>query len=340
MNLKHLNDNDLLIQTKQLIQSERNTLVKILHHLREVERRKLFSDLGCKSLFEYAVKELKYSEGQAGRRIQAMRLLRELPEIEQKIENGRLSLSNISQAQSYFREIKKQASRKESSMTINEGRRNIKILPDKLQILESLENKSAREGQKVLLSLSPEVPLPKERERQITKTHVEYRILVSEELKRKMEEVRSLLGAKSIPMNLADLIECMCGLSVETLKVKKFGKRNGQSDQTPTSELQVQTRDDVAGSKGSGKSRIQKSSRYISQKVKFQVWRRDDGRCQKCGSQHNLNMDHVRPFAKGGCSTKENLRLLCFHCNQREAMKEFGYEKIALRGSVARRDIS
>jgi predicted DNA-binding ArsR family transcriptional regulator len=107
MDLRRLKDNDLLSQTKILVQNERTLLTKVLHHLREVDRRKLFSDLGYQSIFEYSVRELKYSEGQAGRRIQAMRLLKELPQIEEKIESGALNLSHLSQAQSYFRETQK-----------------------------------------------------------------------------------------------------------------------------------------------------------------------------------------------------------------------------------------
>lgn len=103
MNLTHLKDQELLTRTKQLVQQERLLLTQVLHHLREVERRKLFCDLGYQSLFEYAIKELHYSEGQAGRRIQAMRLIKELPEVEEKIKTGALSLSNIAQAQSYFK---------------------------------------------------------------------------------------------------------------------------------------------------------------------------------------------------------------------------------------------
>src|SRR5690606_12598786 len=98
-------------RTKQLVARERQLLTEVLHHLREVERRKLFSDLGYPSLFAYAVGELKYSEGQAGRRIQAMRLIRLLPEVEQQVAAGSLSLSNVSQAQSYFREKAKQRGR-------------------------------------------------------------------------------------------------------------------------------------------------------------------------------------------------------------------------------------
>src|SRR6185503_20452586 len=88
MNSQTLSDLDLLTRTRELVARERELLTEILRHLHEVQRRRLFSDLGYKSLFEYAVKELAYSEDQAHRRINAMRLLREVPQIETKIETG------------------------------------------------------------------------------------------------------------------------------------------------------------------------------------------------------------------------------------------------------------
>ena len=157
-NLYQLKDTELLTQIKSLVQSERDLLVKILHHLREIERRRLFSDLGYKSLFDYAIGELKYSEGQAGRRIQAMRLLKDLPELETKIATGALSLSNVQQAQTFFREV--QAS----------GPRRIVTPQEKLEILEKLENKSVRDAQKELLKINPAQALPKEKERVVTET--------------------------------------------------------------------------------------------------------------------------------------------------------------------------
>ena len=186
MQLNHLKDQDLLSNTKQLVQAERDVLTKVLHHFREIERRRLFSDLGYASLFDYAVKELKYSEGQAGRRIQAMRLIKEIPELEKKIESGALSLSNISQAQSFFREVAKNSddSAKNSSFISK---------ADKLAVLDKLEHKSAREGQRELLKLQPDAALPKERERVITEEKSEIRFVMTKELKIKLEEVRSLL---------------------------------------------------------------------------------------------------------------------------------------------------
>ncbi|MCB9026644.1 MAG: HNH endonuclease [Bdellovibrionaceae bacterium] len=231
INLKHLKDHELLTQTLDLVQKERHLLTQVLHHLKEVERRRLFSDLGYQSLFEYAVKELKYSEGQVGRRIQAMRLLKELPEIEKKIESGALSLTNISQAQAYFREVKKSAKSIKSATTKTESNKIFKA-SDKVKILENLENKSSREGQKILLQMLPEITLPKEKERILSDNHTEIRFVVNQELKNRLAELRSLLGAKGATMNMAELIEYMTKTSIEAIKIKKFGKKRVLNEQS------------------------------------------------------------------------------------------------------------
>jgi len=53
-------------------------------------------------------------------------------------------------------------------------------------------------------------------------------------------------------------------------------------------------------------------TRLIPSTVKVEVWRRDKGRCCKCGSSDNLHFDHDLPFSKGGTSlSAQNVRLLC-----------------------------
>jgi len=53
----------------------------------------------------------------------------------------------------------------------------------------------------------------------------------------------------------------------------------------------------------------------IPQDVMDKVWNRDGGRCVKCGSQENLEFDHIIPVSKGGATTYRNLQLLCKKCN-------------------------
>jgi len=59
----------------------------------------------------------------------------------------------------------------------------------------------------------------------------------------------------------------------------------------------------------------------ISQDVKDRVWNRDDGKCVQCGSNEDLEFDHIIPFSKGGANTYRNIQLLCEHCNRSKSAK-------------------
>jgi hypothetical protein len=52
--------------------------------------------------------------------------------------------------------------------------------------------------------------------------------------------------------------------------------------------------------------------RIIPTSVKLEVWKRDGGKCVKCGTKEDLHFDHVIPWSKGGSSTTaDNIQLLC-----------------------------
>ena len=56
--------------------------------------------------------------------------------------------------------------------------------------------------------------------------------------------------------------------------------------------------------------------RVIPTWVKLEVWKRDGGRCVKCGATNELHFDHILPYSKGGTSiTTENVQLLCARHN-------------------------
>ena len=57
-------------------------------------------------------------------------------------------------------------------------------------------------------------------------------------------------------------------------------------------------------------------SRIIPTLVKLEVWRRDKGKCVKCGSTSNLHFDHIIPYSMGGSSlVAENVQILCARHN-------------------------
>ena len=59
--------------------------------------------------------------------------------------------------------------------------------------------------------------------------------------------------------------------------------------------------------------------RTIPAAVKSYVWHRDGQRCVYCGSNENLEYDHIIPFSWGGSNSPENVQLLCRTCNRRKS---------------------
>ena len=58
------------------------------------------------------------------------------------------------------------------------------------------------------------------------------------------------------------------------------------------------------------------SRERIPEKVRIEVWRRDGGKCARCGSRERLEYDHIIPVSKGGGNSARNIELLCEKCNR------------------------
>jgi hypothetical protein len=59
--------------------------------------------------------------------------------------------------------------------------------------------------------------------------------------------------------------------------------------------------------------------RPIPRELRRLVFERDGGRCGECGSNFDLQYDHVIPVALGGATSFENLQLLCGPCNREKS---------------------
>jgi len=305
MNLKKMTDQILMQKTETYICEEREVLTNLLHHFREIERRRLFCEYQYGSLHKMLVGHFGYSDDEAYRRTSAMRLLGEMPEVEEKINKGELSLSHLGLAQSFFRQEQK---------TLQTD------LPkeSKLEILKKISDQPIREAQRIVYSLSsaPEQLRP-DRVLVVGEDKIEFRFTADRKLEAKIQDLKGLLAHKHPNVSMAELFEILCDLGLQELKKAKapavvdkiktpLGPRAGQTFAAPMKE------------------RVTKS---IAQ-IKREVWQAAQHKCSNCQSTYALELDHRFPKAKGGENSKSNLRILCRSCNQRAAIRHYGIDKM------------
>ena len=204
--LNRLSDNDLIAKTQSLAQAERELLSELLWHLKEIERRRLFCKFKCGSLYDYCTKILKYSEDQAYRRIQAARLLNEIPALESKIENGSLSLSNLASAAIHLRMAEKSIGRRLSAS-------------EKASVIAKVENLSARDAKATLdqIAKGPSHLLHAKNISERTEALYTFKAEVNQELDEKLKRIKGLLAHKNPSISSEELLNQLCSLAIEKL---------------------------------------------------------------------------------------------------------------------------
>jgi hypothetical protein len=299
MNLKSVSNSELRSNTKNLVKKETLIGIEVLWHLREIDSRKSFAEWGHSNLYVYCMDELKYSRGSAHRRIASMKLLREVPEIEQKIESGDLNVSTISQAHTFFHQEERQLGKTYTA-------------EEKKEVLSELEGKSSDQTERLLKSKSPELK-KREKKRVLNANETEIRFTADQRLMEKLEKLKNLMGHQSCAQTYAGLFEELADLALKKLDPME----------KPKAVLPVDTKSSTGG------------TRYIPEKVKRAVWQRDQGQCTyvdaqggRCKGKHALQYEHIIPFARGGKTSFENLKLLCPAHNQFSAIQAYGLEKM------------
>lgn len=276
MLLKHLTDEMLINEAIVIAKNEREMTLQMLHHLKEIEQRKLYSDLKCTSLFDFCVRILKYSESSAYRRIQASKLVTNIPEVGDKIVDGSLSITNIALVNQYFKENK------------------IVDTAEKKKILGEVENLTKSSCIKKLFELSGNEAHESDSSERVSHDKTKVSMILSNETLLELQKLKELLGEE---LSYDALMKLMVQTTIEKVEKQKFKVQKTQSRLSPV-----------------------KTVRTVSNEVKREVYLRDK-KCTICGSRKHLNYDHRVPWALGGGSSSDNIRLLCSNCNQRARIR-------------------
>jgi hypothetical protein len=278
MSLTNKTDAQILSELKAWVGTERDAVTHVLHYLREVEERKLYL-LGASSLKEFCMKVLKYSRHEAQARIDAMRLLKVVPEIDADLDSGKLSLTVAAQTMSSFR---KEDARRETTGESPLSEEECKT------VLADLMSASTREADRKLATHFPDQP-QLERTKPVSETVTRIEFNANAEDMKNFERLQAYYYHQT-------------GGSWEKLFAILANHEIEKLDTPPRRSL---------GSK-------QGRTRYVRKQTHQEVWSNWERGCdhklengERCGSRQNLETDHIIEFTKGGTNRKENLRLVC-----------------------------
>jgi hypothetical protein len=285
MDITHFKDQELEASFKKVVQQERKIMHLVILHVQELERRQLFLARGFSSLFEYLTLNMKYSGAAAQRRIDAARLLSVVPSVAEKIESGELNLSQIGEIQKAVKSAEK----------IHQERITSAV---KAEIVEKVSHQSTPATQQICAEMLniPIVQSQKLKTQKDKSKRIE--ITLTEEQFTKFEKLRNRYALKNFRLKrtqeIADVLESIFD---ELLK-----------------------QDDVANDSISA---AEVKWKALTPKRKKLILQRDQA-CQfkdhqtggVCGSQFQLEVDHIQPKWDGGENGPGNLRILCRQHNQ------------------------
>jgi hypothetical protein len=132
-----------------------------------------------------------------------MKLLNELPELEEKISAGDISLTHLGLAQALFNSEKKVT---KSEFTHEQ----------KLNVFDQIAKKSVREAEKITLSLSSApAELKPDLIKVISADKVEFKFTAAASTKEKIEKLKGFLAHTNPNISLGELLEKLCDLGIQ-----------------------------------------------------------------------------------------------------------------------------
>ena len=225
-----LSDRELLRETRNLVRHERHLQGAVIDHLSEIEARGLYLERGFSSLFDYAVRELGYSDAAAARRIGAMRLCTDQPDAREGLRDGSLTLSAAAELQWAFDRQRRRGSISGTAAIAPaiapagtpaaDSAPAVPLPPaepepppplvldavGRQKLVEEAAGKSARQVRRMLVELDPELAPPADRVRPLGDGRYELKATIDAECQQGLEQLRGLLSHVDPRMTLGQLV--------------------------------------------------------------------------------------------------------------------------------------
>lgn len=356
--LRELTSHQLAKKTEQLGKREHALVAQLIAHLAEISRRKLHLDLGFRSLFEYCLKKLGLTEGSTALRIQVANVCRRYPLILTAIQEGQVSLTVAGKLAPHLttenqhrlieeccgmtkREVEEYLVRLAPKPAVTPGiarqpqggQRSgpapAKPSPDcgRADLFTSSEQTQAPTPHPSATDNRARTPRPGE----VAPCQVDLfniRFPANQEFKNKLERLAEVLHIDNPHANLAAVLEAALDVALDK---KDPQKRQERREKRAAKRAAAATNEPAAGAPKTSPDEVSARSRAIPQPLRDQILIRAEQQCEyrapdgtRCSARTHLDIDHVLPYARGGPSRSENLRVLCHQHNHRHAERCYG----------------
>lgn len=338
--LRKLSDDELVAALKAAIHEERSLAIKVVAHLVEVDRRRLYGKLGYPHLFDYCTRGLGLTKDVAYKRSQAAFAIRKFPLVYRMLKGERIELTAVVILHRHLtlenhRELLEKASGMPTH-ALEFFAAGLAPRPDKADCIRSLPAISPAPLD-APRSSPPNQPEASSAPAQTAQPAAPF--LLSANRTAPPAKIEPLSAERvriafTADRGILDMIDRAKGLlrhrypagNLERIIRDAFAALLDRID--PDRRLAIKRRRRAV--------RLQRLSRRVPQAVRDAVRKRDGGQCTfigpqgvRCSERDRLEYDHIKPFARGGPSNDPaNIRLLCRTHNNLAAERIFGEKKI------------
>ncbi|MBY0384572.1 HNH endonuclease, partial [bacterium] len=280
----------------------------------EIDRRKLYLEKGFTSLFDYLTKDFAYSPGAAMRRIDGARLLREIPEITEKIESGSLTLSQANQIQRAARDFKKT---KNETLSTEEKR----------GLLLQIENTTQKQTEHILATTLDLPVITAQKETLHKDQSVTLTITFTSEQIQILEQAQNMISHVVAHKDWAEILT--------HLAQREVARRTNTRKATQKKPLEKKTLKDFdrelftavaavkpeSHNKNKQRPAIPTNLRKSLLHINAECAHRDD-QGHPCKNKKFLQIDHIHSWTRGGSHEAQNLQVLCATHNRLKYAQE------------------
>jgi hypothetical protein len=180
------------------------------------------------------------------------------------------------------------------------------LAKDQNKLVKEVTGISKRECERKISKIKEKHNIKDESKKEIIKKmgdKARIHLTLKEETINKIKKLKGLLAHKK-NYSMEELIDMMLVTQIEKIEKEKYSSNNRVAKE------------------------VSKRSRYISKKTKEIIYQRAKGKCENCDSIYALQIDHLKPYAKGGGNSESNLQLLCRNCNLRKSLTDFSRKSL------------